>query len=188
MGGWGSGAWQSGKDTTSAYRTLDVRQLARDGLLAPGKWFGWNWSREGDVIVSIQIRVGGDRVTLNYRARNQGEGSSSTIRFIWTGRTAASVVGVHGFAVLHAAAPGEWLCFTVAPSSPAVIVINWPLTHSAKGEVIVWPEGRTRFGRDWGGSPASSMGTATSRKECTGTPSSVCRKNTMRMSKPRLPA
>jgi hypothetical protein len=73
MGGWGSGAWQGGKSTTSAYRALDVRRLARDGLLVPGKWFGWNWSREGESIASIQIRVGEDRVTLNYRARNQGE-------------------------------------------------------------------------------------------------------------------
>lgn len=73
MGGWGSGAWQGGKSTTSAYRALDVRRLARDSLLVQGKWFGWNWSREGESIASIQIRVGGDRVTLNYRARNQGE-------------------------------------------------------------------------------------------------------------------
>lgn len=73
MGGWGSGSWQSGKNTTSAFRALDVRRLARDGLLAPGKAFGWNWLRNDEVIASIQIRVGEDRVTLNYRARNNGE-------------------------------------------------------------------------------------------------------------------
>lgn len=73
MGGWGSGSWQSGKNTTSAYRTLDVRRLARGGLLVPGKAFGWQWSRDDEVIASIQIRVGDDRVTLNYRARSYGE-------------------------------------------------------------------------------------------------------------------
>lgn len=72
MGGWGSGSWQSGKSTTSSYRMLDVRRLARDGFLLPGKWFKWNWLCEGEVIASIQIRVGEDRVTLNYRARSYG--------------------------------------------------------------------------------------------------------------------
>ena len=73
MGGWGSGSWQSGKNTTSAFRALDVRRLARDGLLVSGKAFGWNWLRNDEVTASIQIRVGEDRVSLNYRARNHGE-------------------------------------------------------------------------------------------------------------------
>lgn len=73
MGGSGSGGWQSGKSTTSDMRSLDVRRLQRDGLLAAGRWFMWKWSRDGEEIASIQIRVGDDRVTLNYRARSHGE-------------------------------------------------------------------------------------------------------------------
>jgi hypothetical protein len=48
MGGFGSGRGQSGKDTTSDYRALDVRRLQRDGLLTPGRSFGWNWTRNGE--------------------------------------------------------------------------------------------------------------------------------------------
>ena len=43
MVGWGRGRGQSGKDTTSDYRALDVRGLQRDGLLTPGRSFGWEW-------------------------------------------------------------------------------------------------------------------------------------------------
>lgn len=54
-------------------RSLDVRRLERDGLLTAGRWFMWRWSVDGEEVASIQIRVGEDRVTLNYRARSYGE-------------------------------------------------------------------------------------------------------------------
>ena len=54
MGGWGSGRGRSGKDTTSDYRALDVRRLQRDGLLTPGRSFGWNWTRDGETVASIE--------------------------------------------------------------------------------------------------------------------------------------
>lgn len=73
MGGFGSGRWQSGKGTTSVYRQLDVRRLQRDGLLEAGRGFLWRWSRDGEEIASIQIRVGEDRIHLNYRARSYSE-------------------------------------------------------------------------------------------------------------------
>jgi hypothetical protein len=53
-------------------RALDVRRLQRDGLLIPGQAFGWNWSRNGEIIASIQMRTEVDRVILNYRSRSNG--------------------------------------------------------------------------------------------------------------------
>lgn len=72
MGGFGSGRGQSGRDTTSDYRALDVRRLQRDGLLAPGRSFGWNWTRDGETVASIQVRAENDRVILNYRHKSGG--------------------------------------------------------------------------------------------------------------------
>jgi hypothetical protein len=72
MGGWGSGRWQSGKATTSAYRALDVRRLQRDGLLTAGNAFGWTWSHNGEAVASIRMRVGENNVTLAYRTRDYG--------------------------------------------------------------------------------------------------------------------
>ena len=74
MGGMGSGwRYQGGKNTTSDMRALDVRRLQRDGLLTPGRAFGWNWSRNCETIASIQMRTEEDRVILKYRSRSNGD-------------------------------------------------------------------------------------------------------------------
>src|SRR5574343_1817484 len=61
-----------GKRTTGNMMALDVRRLQRDGLLTPGRAFGWNWSRNGETVASIQIRTAEDRVILDYRSRGNG--------------------------------------------------------------------------------------------------------------------
>ena len=75
MAGIGSGRrWHYGaKDSTSDYRSIDVRRWKRDGLLTPHTAFGWQWSRQGEVVASIRVRTEPDRVTLNYRHRSGGE-------------------------------------------------------------------------------------------------------------------
>ena len=73
MGGIGSGRrYQGGKDTTSDMRPLDIRKLQRDGLLTPGRAFGWHWTVNGNEVASIQMRTEVDRVILNYRSRSNG--------------------------------------------------------------------------------------------------------------------
>ncbi|MBK1720320.1 hypothetical protein [Thiocystis violacea] len=73
MGGIGSGRrHQGGRGTTSDYRSLDVRRLHRDGLLAPGQVFGWNWTRDGDTLGSIVIRTDVDKLILIYRHQRNG--------------------------------------------------------------------------------------------------------------------
>ncbi len=88
MGGMGSGRrYQGGKSTTSDMRALDVRRLQRDGLLTPGRAFGWNWSRNGETIASIQMRTEEDRVILNYRSRSNGDewkAMEYPVRLEWT--------------------------------------------------------------------------------------------------------
>jgi len=71
MGGFGSGR-RYGKNTTDSYRTLDVRRLQRDGLLIPGHAFGWNWTRNGETVASIQMKTETDRVNLMYSHRSGG--------------------------------------------------------------------------------------------------------------------
>ncbi len=87
MGGWGSGRGQSGRDTTSDYRALDVRRLQRDGLLKPGKSFGWNWMRRGETVTSIQIRSETERIILNYQHKSGGsdwQPMDYPVRVAWT--------------------------------------------------------------------------------------------------------
>ncbi|MFO1371429.1 MAG: hypothetical protein U1F42_03225 [Candidatus Competibacteraceae bacterium] len=74
MGGCGSGRhWHFGaKDTTDDYRVLDVRRWQREGYLEPGRWFGWQWTRDGETVASIQVRAESDRVILSYRHQSGG--------------------------------------------------------------------------------------------------------------------
>lgn len=75
MGGIGSGRrWHYGaKNTTDDYRSIDVRRWNRDGLLTPNRAFGWQWSRDDEVVASIRVRTESDRVILTYRHRSGGE-------------------------------------------------------------------------------------------------------------------
>jgi hypothetical protein len=61
------------KSTTDDYRAVDVRRWAREGVLRPGYWGGWQWTRDGETVASIQMRVEQDRVILIYRHRSGSE-------------------------------------------------------------------------------------------------------------------
>lgn len=71
MGGFGSGRTR-GKSTTDDMWRLDVRLLARAGLLKPGKAFGWHWRSSGKMVASIDLTVEVDQVWLQYKQRERG--------------------------------------------------------------------------------------------------------------------
>lgn len=75
MGGSGSGnrCQYGGKSTVEEYRALDVRRWAREGVLTPGYRGGWQWTRDGETVASIQFQTETDRVILDYRHRSGGE-------------------------------------------------------------------------------------------------------------------
>jgi hypothetical protein len=72
MGGIGSGRRGrcGARHTTEDYRSIDVRRWKQDGLLTPYQFFGWQWSRRGDVVASIGVCTEPNRVILTYRHRN----------------------------------------------------------------------------------------------------------------------
>ena len=39
-------------------------------MLTPGYWGGWQWTRDGETVASIQMRAEQDRVILTYRHRS----------------------------------------------------------------------------------------------------------------------
>lgn len=75
MGGVGSGRYWyfGGKDTTEDHRSIDVRRWKREGLLKPHLAFGWQWSRQGEVVSSINVRTEPGRVILTYCHRSGNE-------------------------------------------------------------------------------------------------------------------
>jgi hypothetical protein len=87
MGGFGSGR-RGGNDCTDDMRTLDVRKLQRQRLLTPGNSLSWAWSRNGETTATINLMVGADRVTLDYRQRERGgdwRPMNYPVRLAWTG-------------------------------------------------------------------------------------------------------
>ncbi len=75
MGGPGSGNhWHFGaKSTTDAYRSIDVRLLAREGVLKRGSWKSLQWTRNGETVASIVVQAEQDRVTLIYHHRRRDD-------------------------------------------------------------------------------------------------------------------
>lgn len=75
MGGSGSGRLKHvrSKLTTEDYRSLDVRDLQRKGLLNPGLNLKWQWIRRDEVIADIGIRSEVDRIILTYRHMSSKE-------------------------------------------------------------------------------------------------------------------
>jgi hypothetical protein len=66
--------WRYGaKCTTDSYRTLDVRQCARAGVLRPGFWGAWQWKRDEETVASIRMRAEQDYLVLTYKHRTGGE-------------------------------------------------------------------------------------------------------------------
>ena len=75
MGGPGSGhhwRWDA-KATTDDLLALDVRRLAREGMLRPGRCGTWHWIRRGETVASIYIRAEQGQIALEYRHRSNSE-------------------------------------------------------------------------------------------------------------------
>ncbi len=75
MGGMGSGRyWHwSSKETTEQYLSLDVRKLAKTGVLEPGRVSGWAWHRDVEKVAEIHIRADARQIRLIYKCRSHGE-------------------------------------------------------------------------------------------------------------------
>ena len=70
MGGFGSGRrGSSGRDPVESCRSIDVNRLRKAGCLAPGWRGGWQWTRDGEKVASIDLRAEAERPHLIYRVR-----------------------------------------------------------------------------------------------------------------------
>jgi hypothetical protein len=73
MGGFGSGRHSgSGRDTVEASRSIDVNRLRKAGCLRAPFAGGWQWTRDGEKVASINLRAEADWLHLSYRVRTGG--------------------------------------------------------------------------------------------------------------------
>ena len=75
MGGRGSGRRISygGKQDTSNSMPLDLRKIARNGVLVPGNSFSWQWLVCKREVASINIQVDFESMVLSYRMKSTDE-------------------------------------------------------------------------------------------------------------------
>jgi hypothetical protein len=74
MGGFGSGRPNSGRITAEGCRSIDVNRLHKAGCLRAGWSGGWEWSRDGEKVASINLRAETDQLHLSYRVSIGGSG------------------------------------------------------------------------------------------------------------------
>ena len=73
MGGFGSGRPSgSGRDKVEYSRSIDVNRLNREGCLRSGWAGGWQWTRDGEKVASINMRADEGSLHLSYRVRIGG--------------------------------------------------------------------------------------------------------------------
>jgi len=87
MGAIGSGRQSySLRRTTEDYLSIDVRVWHREGLLIPGVSSGWQWSRYGQSIASLQMSASKERLNLRPLEINDSTMTLDTcsIRLDWT--------------------------------------------------------------------------------------------------------
>jgi hypothetical protein len=86
MGDLGSGRPSgSGRTRVEACRAIDVNRLHKTGCLSPGWVGGWQWTRDGEKVASINLRAEADRLYLSYRVRISGgewEDEAETVRIV----------------------------------------------------------------------------------------------------------
>jgi hypothetical protein len=66
LGGFGSGRSGSGRDKVETCRSIDVNRLHREGCLRAGWDAGWQWTRDGEKVASINLRAEHDLLHLTY--------------------------------------------------------------------------------------------------------------------------
>lgn len=160
MGGFGSGR-NSGKRTTGDMWPLDIRKIARAGLLKPGKSFNWQWSINGKKTAFINISTHNDMMTLDYRVRDRGgewQAMNYPVHLSWTPCT-------------YGGERAWWLCPAAGCGRRVAVLyggkvyacrhchqLDYPSQRTAPGDKPFERADKIRERLGWGGGIASPQG------------------------------
>jgi hypothetical protein len=139
MGGFGSGRPSgSGRDKVEHARSIDVNRLHREGCLRAGWMGGWQWTRDGEKVASINLRTEEDCLHLTYRARVGGgewEDVAETVRIV---RVACRFGGARPYficpGVVNGVACGRRVAKLHGPGRYFLCRHCYRLAHASQGE------------------------------------------------------
>ena len=107
MGGFGSGRPSgSGRGVVETGRSIDVNRLYREGCLRAGWAGGWQWTRDGEKVASINLRTERDRLHLTYRVRIGGGDWEDVAEIVRIVRVACRLGGSRPYFVCPGAVNG----------------------------------------------------------------------------------
>lgn len=160
MGGFGSGR-NSGKRTTGDMHVLDIRRIARAGLLKPGSAFNWQWSSNGKPVANINIRTHNDMVTLDYRVRDRG-GEWQTMNYpVYLAWSGCNYGGLRPWWLCPAAGCGRRVAVLYGGKVYACRhchQLDYPSQRTAPGDKHFERVNKVRERLGWGGGVASPPG------------------------------
>ena len=182
MGGFGSGRPSgSGRDKVEACRSIDVNRLQREGCLRAGWAGGWQWTRDGEKVASINMRAEHDRLHLSYRVRIGGgewEDVDETVRIV---RVPCRFGGARPYficpGVVNGIACGRRVAKLYGPGRYFLCRHCYRLAHASQSEDAHGPHrcgAPTRSGNASAAIPAWPRRFRRSRRACGGEPTSGC--------------
>jgi hypothetical protein len=133
-----------------------VRRWAREGVVRPGYWGGWQWTRDGETVASIQMRAEQDRVTLIHRYRSSGEDWKDEQYSVRIVRTRCNLGGSRAWFICPAVGCGRRVAILYGGGIFACgTAINSPTPARARMRATAQQGALTGSVRAWAGSPAS---------------------------------
>jgi len=82
------------KPLTTTVRHVDIRRLARDGLLTPGNSFSWEWTRDSKLLSTIGLVTGDGFILFGYQHQRYGEDWTPVSQQVYTVATPCHYGGV----------------------------------------------------------------------------------------------
>lgn len=154
MGGPGSGSWWRGAErpSTNEFRSLDVRWLARNGLLQSPGWASLRWLNGGREVASVRVRGDHGCVHLWYRHRRNGGEWQTESYAVHVARTACHLGGTRAWFVCPASRCGRRVAVLFGGEVFACrhcYRIAYPSTRESAAERVVRRADKVRSKLGW---------------------------------------
>ncbi len=139
MGGFGSGRPSgSGREKVEHARSIDVNRLHREGCLRAGWMGGWQWTRDGETVASINLRTEEDCLHLTYRVRVGGGEWEDVAETVLIVRVACRFGGARPYficpGVVNGVACGRRVAKLHGPGRYFLCRHCYRLAHASQGE------------------------------------------------------
>lgn len=139
MGGFGSGRPAGlGRNSVESCRSIDVNRLHREGCLRPGWRGGWQWTRDGEKVASIDLLAEQHWLQLSYRTRRYGGEWQDVVETVDIIRVPCRFGGTRPFficpGVVNGIACGRRVAKLYGPGRYFLCRHCYRLTHASQNE------------------------------------------------------